>query len=279
MTVVVLNTGVAFVEILGIASIIPFIALLNEPDIIEESQILAQVFDFFGFENAVQMLFLLGCLSLFLLLTTNSLKAIANFKSIKYSFDVGHDISMKLFKYYLYQPYASFTSRKNSFYIGVVLNEANRVAANVIAPTLSIISDGIGITLILVFLFVLEPLISLTIAPIFCVTFTVLYMVLKKQAKIAGITRTQAYNSQYAILRETYTNIKNTFLMDGFETYRSQYQEQSYIGYSAIKKEKLLGELPKFFIEVLAFGSVLLIILIFLSTERDMNTVLPLLPS
>ena len=60
----------ALLDVLGIASIMPFIAVLSNPDIIETNQILSSAFSYsemFGIETKQQFFYFLGIIILILL--------------------------------------------------------------------------------------------------------------------------------------------------------------------------------------------------------------------
>ena len=65
----------ALLEMLGIASILPFMAILADPNIIETNSLLKKAFNtsnIFGVENSDQFLFLLGIFVFLLLITVQN---------------------------------------------------------------------------------------------------------------------------------------------------------------------------------------------------------------
>ena len=66
--ILILITIMALVDVLGVASILPFIAVLTNPSLIETNIILNTLFQFakiFGVENSQQFIFALGFFSIF----------------------------------------------------------------------------------------------------------------------------------------------------------------------------------------------------------------------
>ena len=56
----VLMLGVALFEVIGVASIMPFIAVLVDPTIVETNRVLASTYEALGFETTQSFLFFLG---------------------------------------------------------------------------------------------------------------------------------------------------------------------------------------------------------------------------
>ena len=67
---------VALMDVAGIASIMPFIAVLTNPELIQTNEYLAMLYDFSGYSDAQEFLFLLGVIVFSLLVISLSLKAL-----------------------------------------------------------------------------------------------------------------------------------------------------------------------------------------------------------
>lgn len=76
---------VALLDMLGIASIMPFIAILTTPKLIETNYILNMIFEFskiFGIENSLDFSFFLGFIVCFLLVFSLLMKGVTFFINI-----------------------------------------------------------------------------------------------------------------------------------------------------------------------------------------------------
>ena len=71
---IVLSVLVALVETMGVASVMPFIAILNDPSIIENSEIFNNVYNFafsLGIKNKEDFIIAIGIFFFFILLFSN----------------------------------------------------------------------------------------------------------------------------------------------------------------------------------------------------------------
>ena len=96
----------AFLEMIGVASILPFISVLTNPGLIETNIILNKMFNIstmFGVENNQQFLFALGILVFVLLVISLTFKAFTTFVQIRFVQLVQHSISKRLIEKYLNQ--------------------------------------------------------------------------------------------------------------------------------------------------------------------------------
>ena len=77
----------AFIDMLGIASILPFIAILTNPQLIETNYILKSAFEFtsaFGVVTDQQFLFVLGIIVFVLLVISLLFKAITAYTQVRF---------------------------------------------------------------------------------------------------------------------------------------------------------------------------------------------------
>jgi len=94
----------ALLDTIGVASIMPFIAVLSNPQIIETNGILNFIFrnsKIFGVNNDQQFLFLLGFLVFFLLIISIVFKAFTTYAQARFSEMRGYAISSRLIRGYL----------------------------------------------------------------------------------------------------------------------------------------------------------------------------------
>ena len=79
----------ALLDTLGVASIMPFIAVLTNPDIIQTNILINKIFKFsniFGVETNNQFLFVLGVAVFFLLVFSLIFKAILSYSQLRFSY-------------------------------------------------------------------------------------------------------------------------------------------------------------------------------------------------
>jgi len=98
----------AMLDIIGVASVMPFMAVLANPGLIETNFILNNMFEFsgiFGIKNNQEFLFFLGILFFIILIISLTFKALTTFLQIKFFFMLEYSIQKRLIEGYLHQPY------------------------------------------------------------------------------------------------------------------------------------------------------------------------------
>ena len=86
---------------IGVVSILPFIAVLTNPEVIETNGILIYIFslsNFFGVETNTQFLYFLGILVMIMLLISLSLKAFTIYFQLRFTSMCQYRIAKNLIK-------------------------------------------------------------------------------------------------------------------------------------------------------------------------------------
>ena len=101
----------AFLDMLGVASIMPFIAVLTNPDLINTNSMLNTAYktsEIFGVETNQEFLFVLGIFVFILLIISLSFKALTNYAQVRFTKMREYVIGKRLVEGYLNQPYSWF---------------------------------------------------------------------------------------------------------------------------------------------------------------------------
>ena len=121
----VIATG--FLEVAGIASIVPFLSLVSNPEAIQENRWLALAYNRLGFGNANQFLIFLGSAALVILTLSNVFTAFTTYHLTRFSYMRGYTLSRRLLIRYISQPYTFFLGR-NTAHLGTsLLTEVQQV--------------------------------------------------------------------------------------------------------------------------------------------------------
>ena len=132
----------ALLDMLGVASIMPFIAVMSNPELVETNFILKTMFEYlsdFGIETNQQFLFFLG-ISVFLLLVVSlTFKAVTLYAQVRFIQMREYSIGKRLIESYLHQPYSWFLSRNSADLGRMILSQVGDVVGNGINPFMELI--------------------------------------------------------------------------------------------------------------------------------------------
>ena len=105
----------ALIDMIGVASILPFIAVLTNPSLVETNSILNTMFQFssiFGVDNNQQFLTLLAVLVFLFLIISIFFRAFTTYVQTRFVQMRDYSISKRLIEAYLRQPYSWFLNHQ-----------------------------------------------------------------------------------------------------------------------------------------------------------------------
>ncbi len=278
--ILILILIMALTDMIGVASIMPFMAVLTNPGIIETNSALNKLFDLlniFGVNAINEFIFVLGILVFVLLIFSLSLKAITSYFQYRFIMMRDYSIGKRLIETYLRQPYSWFLD-KNSAELGKsILSEAALIAQQGIGPLMNLIAQG-AVTFALIILLILVDLklaliISLVIGGAF---FSIAYFFTKFINRI-GKERFITNQQRFKIVNEAFGAFKEAKLGGLEDFFIKKYSHNAFKNAKHQASMSILGELPRFFIEAVAFGGMLLLVLYIISQNGIFVDAIPLI--
>jgi ABC-type bacteriocin/lantibiotic exporter with double-glycine peptidase domain len=156
----------AVLEMIGVASLLPFITVLTNPELIDTNFFLNNLFNFskfFGVKNNQQFLYALAIIVFILLLTSISFKAILKFMQIRFAQILQFSLSKRLMERYLSQPYEWFLNQNSADFSKSVLSEVAIVIGGGITPLIELIAKSAVAIALIGLLIAVDPTIALTV--------------------------------------------------------------------------------------------------------------------
>ena len=277
---ILMTLVMALIDMLGVASILPFVAVLANPEIIQTNNILSLVYQSvknFGIENEQQFLIAMGIFVFLLLIISISFKAVTTYIQIRYIKMCEHNISVRLIKGYLYQPYSWFLNRNSAILGKSILSEVSNVVGKGLSPMMNLITNFFTTLTLFFLLIVVEP--KLTFIAI--ITISLFYgLVYKFNLNLLNNIGKEVFNAneeRFKISTEAFGGFKEMKVGSLEETYLNLFSKPSKIIAQNSGLWSVLNQIPRFTLEAVTFGGMLLIILFFMTITGDITKVLPII--
>ena len=270
----------AFIETLGVASILPFMAVLTNPELIETNVMLSYLFEktkLFGVKTTQEFLFVLGLSVFIFLIFSLSFRALTIFVQLRFTFVREYSVGKRLIKNYLYQPYAWFLSRNSADLGKSILSEVNQVINGVMVPTINLIAHSSVTIAILILLFIADPFLALTISVVLIGSYGIILFLMKKFINNIGIERLQANTDRYTVVSEAFNASKEVKLLGLEKTYIDRFSKPAKTYATSQATAQIISQLPRFLLEAIAFGGMILIILTLISRGGEFYDIVPIL--
>lgn len=271
---------VAFLEMLGVASIMPFMAVLMNTEIIESNKILNISFKLlseFGVESHQQFLLSLGIVVFVLLFVSLFFKALTTYAQMRFTYMREFTLCRRLVEIYLCQPYEWFLSRNSADIGKTILSEVDRVISNGLNTMINLIAHSFVAFSIFSLLILVDVKLALIVCLTLGTTFFLIYKVNRSYLKKFGEERIEANKWRFAAISEAFGAIKE-IKIGGLErsyTERFSFPAKNY-GASQLSAQILI-QLPRFALEAIAFGGLMLITLYLMNQKGSLADGLPII--
>ena len=267
----------AVLDAAGVASIMPFLALVAKPEMISQNLMTSFLFELSGAKTHVDFLFLLGiCLLSFLFLTVLA-RTYIQYAVVWYSNHREYTFGRRLLHYYLSQPYEWFLNKNSADFSKAILSEVNQVVHGVLLPSLFIISNAVIAVMICVVIFISNPIVAALVFLFVASTTCLMMLVTRGFLNRLSIVRLEANRTRYTSVLEAFGGLKETKLASlerAFVERFSQSAEKYAISFS---RSFGVGLIPRAMLEIFAFGGILFATLVFITRGQSLTDIVPLL--
>ena len=270
----------AVLDVIGVASILPFMAVLMNPDTIETNTILNKMFQIagiFGIENNQQFLFALGTLVFVLLIVSLVFKALVTYLQIHFALMRDYSIGKRLVEGYLCQPYSWFLNRHSADLGRNILSEVTKVVGTGIAPMITLIAHGAVAIALMILLILTDPKLAFVSFFTLGLFYGLVYRFTRSILKRLGQQTLQANRSRFSEVSEAFGAVKEVKVSRLEQFYIQRFTEpaRNYSRYQAMAGS--ISQLPRYIIEIVTFGGMLFLVLFLLSKNNDFASVIPVI--
>lgn len=268
------------IEIAGILSIMPFVVVVSNPEVIETNSILKNIYEIsklLGVNSKNNFLIFLGIFVFLVLSFSLIFKTLTLYAQIRYSSMREFSIGKSLIENYIRQPYVWFLSRNSSEIGKNILSEVNFVVGNGIKPLIALVSQSIIIFFLITLLIIVDVKTSLIIASLFIIFYGLIYQWSKKILSKIGKERILLNTERFKIVAEAFGAAKEIKIARLEGEYIKRFTDVSLPLAKHQTTSTIFSVLPRYALELITFGGILLIILYFLSLDKGFNDIIPII--
>ena len=277
---VILILIMALLDTMGVASIVPFMAVISKPDIIQTNIYLNKMFQassIFGVENNQEFLFVLGIFVFVLLVTSLTFKAFTFYVQARFIQMRQYSISKRLVEGYLHQPYSWFLNRNSADLGKTILTEVSTVVGGGLKPVMELITKG-AVTIALITLLVLvNPKLSLMVGLILGLFYAFIYKFTRSFLDRTGKETLKNNQLRFIAISEAFGAAKEVKVGRLEQAYIKRYSDPAKTMARHRASSSVISQLPRFALEAIAFGGIMLMMLYLMKQTGGIVNALPII--
>ncbi|OHD26361.1 MAG: hypothetical protein A2Y38_00190 [Spirochaetes bacterium GWB1_59_5] len=267
----------AFVEMAGVGSMLPFLTVASNPGFVESNELLRSVKAMLGIESNKVFLAVLGLFVVAVIILQNAFHALVVVTKSRFSQRVGNNMSCRLFGHYLNKPYVFYLNENSSNLSKNVLGEAQLVVTGYLTPLLEATTDvvvGLGLITVLV---AVNPLAAFIGAGAIVLGYGVMFLGVKRLLVKLGEKRMDANRERFKVAAEAFSGIKDVKLLGKESFFMDRFLKPSKKMVSATIRIEVIGKLPNYVLLAILNSGIVLGATFLLVTTADFAAYIPLI--
>ncbi len=274
----VLVVIMAFTELLGIASIAPFMALVGDISILETNGVFAQLYQMSGLNNPMDFLFYTGVIVLVMLTFSTVVSMFTTWRLSIFGARIGTEIADRLYTYYMQQSWQFHASGSSAQLTKQVSTEAARISSQIVQPLMTMNAKIVLALFISIGIVIYDPVIAILGLFIFSLAYFLLYSLVRQKLESNGQQLSEVSTQRFRLMNEGFGGIKDVLLLNRSHDFITRFHDSGKVFARAQGTNIAISQVPRYFIELIAFGAMISLVLVLIKVHSgNLGEVLPVL--
>ena len=261
----------------SVAAVIPFLSVLSDPASLPRLPIVFPILAASGIEDPIVLVRITGVLLASAVFLANALMIVKQYMLLRFSWSLNHHLSTRLLRHYLRQAYAFTLTSNTATLTNKLIVEVRQVVEAGFRNALEIVVQLTIIIALLGFLVVLDPQLAavsfLTLGLVYGGIYQLSKGILRRlgrESVAAGAARVKAINEALGGFKELKVSGREVFALRAYTAPSRRFGDyQATMG--------AISTLPRYALEALAIGGMVLIAALMAGREGSFAATLPLL--
>jgi ATP-binding cassette subfamily C protein len=262
-------------QVIGVTSIFPFLAIAADPERIRHSQFGLRFLALLPPMGNRELLITAGVIAIVGLLLSNAVNLLAEYARTRYAHSFAHWLRVRLLRRMASQPYGYFLHRNSSDLLRKVIGDVMNYTSGVLLPLLDSIARALTAALLLATLFLVQPVIALSAAMGFGAYYLVIFRLLARKRWETNEGLRTSFAGLYLQAQQMLGGIKPIKVHRAEEHFLSRFAIHSAVAAQMSARVPIIVNSTRYLVEPLAFGGLVLAVVILAVQGRDFSDILP----
>ena len=262
-------------QVIGVTSIFPFLAIASDPERIRHSQFGLRFLALLPPLGNRELLVTTGVIAIAALLLSNAVNLLAEYARTRYAHSFGHWLRVRLLRKMASQPYSYFLQRNSGDLLKKVVGDVMNYINGVLLPLLDSIARGLAAALLLATLFLVQPVIALSAALGLGAFYLIIFRLFARKRREANEGLRTSFAGSYREAQQMLGGIKPIKVHRAEEHFLSRFAGYSAIVAQMFARVPIVANSARYLVEPLAFGGLVLAVVVLAARGRDFSDILP----
>ena len=202
----------AIMEIVSIASIIPFMTLVGDMSLLQQNTTIAKVYLYTGLASESKFIFSLGLGVLIVFLISSVVSMFTLWRLFMFANKTGTDIANRLYSHYLKQDWLFHANGSSAQLIKKISTETSRVTSLVLMPLMQMNAKIVLVLLMGISISVYDPQVAIIGLSAFAIGYFIIFRTVRTRLKRNGDAISKVDEQRFRLMNEGFGGIKDVLL-------------------------------------------------------------------
>ncbi len=248
-------------ELLGVAIFSPFVSIIMDASIIQETEPLKKLYDWLDLSSDREFLAIMAVCIMFIYIFKNIYLAVEKNWMYKFSYSVQKKLSVRLLRSYIKEPYV-FHLNHNIAILQRSLQEDTDLFTKGIIHAQELVAEIVVCVVIGVYLYIESKSITVIVLVMLVVSVLIFTTISKKFSASLGAQNQYYKGKIYQWVNQSLGGIKELKILNREDYFIESYEEYFGKYVYGLRINRLLASLPRYFVEAVCMTGLLLAIII-----------------
>jgi ATP-binding cassette, subfamily B, bacterial PglK len=261
--VVAISLFSALFETASVASILPFMAIVMDPGVITRYVWIEQLVNTLGIHTQQGAVVAAGGLTICVLALGNAVSALNLWAQTRYIAKARQVLSSELFSGFMRLPYSFHLERDTASLSRVLGSDVESALGGFLASLLGVVSKGLTGIVLISFIIIVDPFVALGTVVVLGGGYMFVYRLIRLRQSQLGAKMVEVSVALSRATREGFAGIKELRVLGRESTSTSSYNQALGTLVKTQAQNLLAAALPRYVIEVIAYGGIVAVTLSF----------------
>lgn len=266
----------AILETMSISLIIPVVTAVIQPDILEKNALVQSVCDFLHIKTTMQFTIIAMVALILIFVGKNVFLFWQHRMMYRFVYTNQFQTAERLLRSYVNRDYEYFLNAETSVIQRSITADINNMYALILAM-LQLASEVIVFMALGLTLFVMDPLMTMTLCVLLVVTLVVIKQIIKPIMNRTGKANQDYGARMYEWITQTVTGIKEVKVNAKEQYFIGEYLKQGKGYINAMQTYSMFANTPKLLIEAVCITGMIAYMLVLVLTGADVGNMLPVI--
>jgi ATP-binding cassette subfamily C protein len=267
----------ALFEAITIGLIVPFIAILRDPDLVFKVSATRRLLSFFDIHDSQQIVVAVGSGLIGIFIVKSCYLLLLYRWQFRYIFAIHARLGSELLAGYLSAPYTFHLQRNSAELVKTTTESIQRFSAGFLLALLTVLGEVLVVLAVAILLMLLEPLATFGAMLVLGLPTALIYVMMRNRLATSGHIGEQSFALMLQWIEQAIGGIKETLVTGRAPFFIERHGFHIRRVADSMRTVTFLSGIPRLVIDTLAVSAMVASVLVVLARGQDLQAILPVL--